>query len=83
MPRVRGGGHECRKLVDPLLAADLFELPELIQFVGDGDRIDGLPVLVQVEDRPVDLRMRLPVEVAAVHDLADRLDRRRGKEHRA
>ena len=53
---VRGRRHERRELVDPLLAADLVELAALVELVGDGDRVDRLAVLVELERGAVDLR---------------------------
>src|SRR5262249_12644344 len=79
---VRGRRDERRDLADPLLATDLLELAVLVELVGEGDRVDRMPVLEQVEGGPVDLRVRLAVEVAAVDDVADRFDRVRREHHR-
>ncbi len=70
--RVRRGRDEGGDLVDPLLPADLVDLAALVELVGDRDRVDRLAVLVQLERGEVDLRVRLPVEVAGVDDLARR-----------
>ena len=69
---VRRRRHERRDLVDPRLAADLVELAVLVELVGDGDRVDRLAVLVELERGAVDLRVRLAVEVARVDDVARR-----------
>src|SRR5581483_3190990 len=81
--RVRGRGHERRELVDALLPADLLELAALVELVGNGDRVDGLSLLIELERRPVDARVRLPVEVAGVEGVARRFDRRLREKHRA
>src|SRR5262249_40386890 len=67
---VRGRGHEGSELVDALLAADLVELPALVELVRDGDRIHGLTLLVELERGAVDSCVRLAVEVARVERIA-------------
>ena len=47
------------------LPADVLELAELVELVGDRDRVDGMAVLEQIERAAVDLPVRLAVEVAA------------------
>ena len=80
---VRRRRDERRDLVDPLLAADLVELAALVELVGDGDRVDRLALLVELERGAVDLRVRLAVEVAGVDRRCSRLDRRLRQHHRA
>src|SRR5436190_1429803 len=85
-PRVVAGvrcrGHEGRELVDAFLAADLREVTAFVELVGDGDRVDGLSVLVELDRREIDARVRLAVEVAGIDDAARCLDRRPGQHHR-
>src|SRR5581483_3732656 len=76
------GADERRELVQPDAAADGLELGALLQLVGERDRVDGLALRVQPERSAIDLRVRLAVEVARVHDLADRPDRPRRDHHR-
>ena len=83
--RVRARRHERRQLVDADLATGVLELAPLVELVDERDRVDGLALRVQRERGPVDLRVALPVELAAVRGehLADGRDRTRGEHHRA
>src|SRR5207253_6952065 len=81
--RVGGGGHEPGELVQPDAAADRVELAALLELVRERDRVDRLVLAVELERRAVDLRVRLPVEVTRVEDLADGGDRARRDHHRA
>ena len=83
MAGVRRCGDEGRELVNAFLAADLGELPPLVELVGDGDRVDGLTLLVELERGSVDTRVRLAVEVAGIERVARRFDRRLRQHHRA
>ena len=64
--RVRGRRHEGRELVHALGAARRLERLRPVELVDDGDRIDGLALGVEREDRLVDLAVALAVEVAAL-----------------
>ena len=79
---VRGRGDERRELVQADAAPDVLELAALLQLVGQRDRVDRLALGVEREGGAVDLRVRLPVEVARVEDLAHGPDRARGEHHR-
>src|SRR5207244_1226232 len=83
MAGVRRCGDEGRELVNAFLAANLGELPTLVELVGDGDRVDGLTLLVELERGSVDTRVRLAVEVAGIERVARRFDRRLRQPHRA
>ena len=61
----------------------LLELAAPLELVDERDRVDRLALRVEVERRPVDLRVALAVEVARREDFADRPDRAGGEHHRA
>ena len=63
VPRVRGGRHERRELVDADLAADRLELAAPLELVDERDRVDRLAAPVERERRPVDLGVALAVEI--------------------
>jgi hypothetical protein len=71
--------------VDAHLAADVLELPALVELVDERDGVDRLALAVQGQRSPVDLGVAFPVELAPVagEDLADRGDRPGGEHHRA
>ena len=79
--RDRDGGGE---LGDGFLAARLGELAVLCQVLGDGQRVDRLPLLVKARDRAEDDAVPLAVEVLVVQaDIQDhRGDRALGDHHR-
>src|SRR5207248_8809810 len=72
-----------RELVQADAAADRLELAALLELVRERDRVDGLVLAVELKRGPVDLGVRLAVEVARVEDLADRGDRAGRDHHRA
>ena len=80
---VRGRGDESRELVQADATPDVLQLAALLQLVGQRDRVHRLALRVEREGGAVDLRVRLPVEVARVEDLAHGPDRARGEHHRA
>src|SRR5665811_641689 len=75
--------NQSRQLVDPRAPAYFLQLAELVQLVGEGDRVDRLASSVEGECRPVDAPVALPVEVLRPADLRDRSDRAGCKQHRA
>ena len=79
---VRGRGDESRELVQADATPDGLQLAALLQLVGQRDRVHRLAFGVEGKSGPVDLRVRLPVEVARVEDLAHGSDRARGDHHR-
>jgi hypothetical protein len=85
MARVRARRDERRELVDARRAADVLELPSLVQLVDERDRVDGLALRVEGERGAVDLRVALAVEVVPVRvqDLAHGGDRAGREHHRA
>ena len=82
MRSVQGRRSERRDLADPLRASDLLELAGLVEPVGDRDRVDRQAFPVQRERDPVDLRVRVTVEVVCVEGGAHRFDRSRREHHR-
>ena len=80
--RVGARRHERGQLVDPHLAADVLELPALVQLVDERDRVDGLALGVERERGAVDLRVAVAVVLSPVgrKNLAHGRDRG-GREH--
>ena len=84
VPGVRRRGDERRDLVDPLLARRPRRARRLVELVGDRDRVDRLALLVEVERRAVDLRVRLRGRSRRRRCCRSyRLDRERREHHRA
>ena len=81
--RVRRRGDERGELVDAGAAAHLLELAALLERVDEGDRVDGLALLVEREAGAEDDPVALAVEVGRGEDLGDRSDRARREQHRA
>ena len=78
--RGRGGVRERAQVRAP---ADRLEVLGALQGLGDGDDVDGLAPLEQVEDDRVDLGVGLPVEVLGLEELGDLDDRVAVDEDRA
>ncbi len=83
MRGVRGRGYQGGELVQADPAPDVIELAPLLQLVGQRDRVDRLALRVEREGGAVDLRVRLPVEIARVDDLAHGPDGAGGDHHRS
>ena len=64
-------------------AADFFEMAVALQFVDQGDEVDGLVAFVQAEDGLVDQRVARPVEVGAAQEVGHLDDGVRVDEQRA
>ena len=82
---VAGGGHHARQLVDGSRPADVLQLAELAQPVGDRQHVHRLDFVVQREHRLVDRAVALAVEVLRTQSLFDheRVQRPIGQQDRA
>ena len=69
-------GRGLEDLADRVVAADLLELPALVQLLDERDGVDRLAEVVEVADRPVDRLMAVAVEVLDLDqgdDIVERL----------
>ena len=82
-PGVRDDGDGLGQREHGGPAADLLERAALIEPVADGDLVDGLGALIEVEHRGEDLAVPAAVEVLGLQDLGGLRDGRLGEQHRA
>ncbi len=81
--RVRGGRHGVDQGVEVAGAADPVEVPALAELVGHGDRVGGITLGHDGQDRVVDRLVGGAVVVVGLEDVGDVRDGVPGQQHAA